>query len=163
MESGIDGSEEQTGNTEEEEVTDMSVAWESLETCRRIYEAHAGPDTDLPLADCRMRLGDVKQHDCMLEDAVMEYDACLHILQECCAPEDRRIAEIQHKLGVAWVSHARTQGSEQQAAKHSRGRPTAKRQKHNRKQPNGRSTTESKRQSRFVNALQVAPRLQELL
>ena len=109
---------EQEGE-EEEEPEDMGIAWEALDVCRRIYETNSGADTDLPLSECYMRLGDVRKYSGLFDGALEEYQKSLDIRTASLEFSNRLIAEVHFQMAVARVDNSRSEGKDVAAEKRS--------------------------------------------
>eukprot|EP00743_Colponemidia_sp_Colp-15_P005569 GILK01005990.1.p1 GENE.GILK01005990.1~~GILK01005990.1.p1 ORF type:complete len:387 (+),score=85.20 GILK01005990.1:44-1162(+) len=86
----------------EEQIEDLQVAWEVLETARLIYSKQ-GPHSNKDLAKTHQRLGDLKQWQENFEAAIEEYTECLKIRTSMDGAGSRSIAETHYLLGLAYM------------------------------------------------------------
>ena len=122
-----DGDVEITRGEEEEEESDMQVAWECLEVARKSYDAYlrdgpsssgaesdaAHPDDDevnLSLAEVYCRLGDLQKFNGNFPGAITEYGECLKIRSAICPVGDRLLSEANYNLAVAHIYNSGEEG-----------------------------------------------------
>ncbi|XP_067004089.2 protein HGV2 isoform X2 [Anabrus simplex] len=102
--------EEQKGDTEGDENTDnddesnLKLAWEVLELAKLIFQrqAEGNPKISLMLAEVYLKLGEVSLEDENYGQAIEDIKSCLKIQTENLPEDDRFVAETFYQLGVAY-------------------------------------------------------------
>lgn len=97
---GEDGDGEPTNGSNNDEPTDLQLAWEVLEIAKLIFEQRdaAGRRS---LSETLIVLGEVSLESENFESAVTDMKAGLEIQKQICKPNDRTLAETYYKLGTA--------------------------------------------------------------
>jgi len=103
---------------------DLQIAWENLETSRRILNQIVSFDQGkkscddsmskemlLDLAQIHSRLGDLSRHNGHYESTIRDYEICCSQRRQCLGVDnngiwDRRIADVEYCLGVAYLLRA---------------------------------------------------------
>jgi len=112
-----DGQSDGGGQGEDEDGSDMQIAWECLETCRRICEAgpmssSAGDDDngelDELLSETLLRLGDLLRFNGQFNDAIAEYQNSLKLKTTLSTDEDvdRDISSTHFMIASAHIYNA---------------------------------------------------------
>ncbi|KAB0793723.1 hypothetical protein PPYR_13343 [Photinus pyralis] len=97
---GDDGDGEPTNGSNDEEPTDLQLAWEVLEIAKLIFEQRDAAGRR-GLSETLIVLGEVSLESENFESAVADMKAGLEIQKEICKPNDRTLAETYYKLGTA--------------------------------------------------------------
>lgn len=90
---------------EDTEPTEMGLAWELLETARRIYEREGGHELDL--AEVREYLGQLSLEDGKFDSAAEELQAALDLYSRNVESDDRRLAEVLYWMAIAFQFNER--------------------------------------------------------
>jgi len=95
--------DEQEGEAEgaEEDLDDLQLAWENLETARGIMEQDKACDKFM-LAKVYLRLGDISQLGENFDQSIKDFAKCLEIREEMCEPSDRRLADVHSALATSY-------------------------------------------------------------
>lgn len=113
---GLQNGDNNQANDEEEdeEVEDIQIAWENIETARLILQTYLDEHSDLTqdersqirrrLAHCYLRLGNCENRKENFTQALTEYNSCLELLQLIENTETSRlIAEICFLMGNTYL------------------------------------------------------------
>lgn len=84
-----------------DDVSNLQLAWEILELAKLIYNRHEGMDLQLKLAETHLKLGEIGMETEQYEQAINDLTRCLQIQKQILIPEDRRLAETFYQLGLA--------------------------------------------------------------
>jgi len=108
-----DGQEQQQPEegADAQNVEDMEIAWENLETARTIMDrlVKEHPDSDklkADLAQIHLRCGDLQRQNSAYEAAIADYTACLKYRQNnsTIAAFSRKIADVHYNLGLVYFN-----------------------------------------------------------
>ena len=94
---------------EEEDLDDLQIAWENLETARHITQRMVDnattsiPDIQLDLAQIHLRLGDLTRANGNHVQAIAEYQTCLDIRQAIFGLYHHKVSEVQFVLAQAYM------------------------------------------------------------
>ncbi|XP_029650157.1 nuclear autoantigenic sperm protein isoform X3 [Octopus sinensis] len=94
-----DEDEHDAGN----DVTNLQLAWESLELAKIIYLKRKDKESQLKAAQAYLKLGEVGLETGLYDLAVEDIKECLKIQKEHLNPEEREIAETYYQLGLVHV------------------------------------------------------------
>ncbi|OQR75440.1 histone-binding protein N1/N2-like [Tropilaelaps mercedesae] len=100
-----DGDKEaQDGIGDEEDVSNLQIAFEVLELAKKIYKRDAEKDPQLYLkaADCLLALGEINLESDTYDRAIEDFEECLRIQQEMLPRDARVMAETNYQLGLAY-------------------------------------------------------------
>lgn len=86
-----------------EDADDLQIAFECLETARRLYEKFPSESSDARLAEIRIRIGDLKRFNNDESGAIEEYKKALDIREVICEPHERDLSEVHFNLAQAYV------------------------------------------------------------
>lgn len=96
-----EGGEAKEGD-DDEEVSNIQLAWEVLELAKIIYERQASDKArDLRLADVFLKLGEVSIEGENYKQAVDDFNNCLELQKKHLAEDDRAMAEAHYQAGIA--------------------------------------------------------------
>jgi len=84
---------------EDEDETDMELAWKMLETARVMYEEDGS--APLELADVLENLGELNTEQSQFEAALTDYNAALVLLETHLDATDRRLASALYSISMA--------------------------------------------------------------
>ena len=84
---------------EDEDETDMELAWKMLETARVMYEEDGS--APLELADVLENLGELNTEQSQFEAALTDYNAALVLLETYLDATDRRLASALYSISMA--------------------------------------------------------------
>ncbi|KAG5876629.1 hypothetical protein JTB14_005045 [Gonioctena quinquepunctata] len=98
-----DDSEEKTEN--DDEPTDLQVAWEVLELAKKIFEK-LGNDGKKNLGETLTVLGEISLESENFEAAINDIKQGLEIQTELFEKDSRTVAETYYKLGVAYATNS---------------------------------------------------------
>ena len=84
---------------EDEDETDMELAWKMLETARVMYEEDGS--APLELADVLENLGELNTEQSQFEAALTDYNAALVLLETHLDATDRRLASVLYSISMA--------------------------------------------------------------
>ncbi|GAB1610718.1 nuclear autoantigenic sperm protein-like isoform X1 [Argonauta hians] len=85
------------------DVTNLQLAWESLELAKIIYIKKKEKDSQLKAAQAYLKLGEVGLETGLYDQAADDIKECLRIQKEYLEPEEREIAETYYQLGLVHV------------------------------------------------------------
>lgn len=85
------------------DVTNLQLAWESLELAKVIYLRKTDKESQLKAAQACLKLGEVGLETGVYDQAVEDIKQCLKIQQQNLEPEEREIAESYYQLGLVHV------------------------------------------------------------
>merc|ERR1712121_493555 len=88
------------GKDEEEDVSNLQLAWEILELAKVIYTRHEKKEMKLKAAEAHLKLGEVCLETEQYETAIDDLNKCLSIQKEHLEPESRLIAETHYQIGL---------------------------------------------------------------
>ena len=103
---------------EQQNVEDMEIAWENLDTARNIVEAMLLRESDdnitaefksklqLDLAQILLREGDLQRMNGRYAEAILDYEGCLQMRKILLPMYDRKIADAQYNLGLSYLSNS---------------------------------------------------------
>jgi len=97
---GGDDGEAAEKPAEEADDDDLEISWMNLEVSAKIYRECEGKG--LELARVLLRLGDVSQASDNFDKSVSDYTECLELRERHCKPHDRRLADVQYSLAMAY-------------------------------------------------------------
>merc|ERR1719233_27120 len=93
--------EEQNENPDEEEVTNLQLAWEMLELAKLVFlKEPITKEKQIKAADCFLTLGEVSLESEAYDAAVDDFNRCLDIQKQHLEDDDRYIAETHYQLGL---------------------------------------------------------------
>ncbi|KAL3274459.1 hypothetical protein HHI36_015845 [Cryptolaemus montrouzieri] len=111
-EDGANGKTEENGGTEStdpkddnDEPTDLQVAWEVLELAKKIFEKK-GSTGKKQLAETLTALGEISLESENFEAAISDMKDGLAIQQEIYSKDSRKVAETCYNLGVAFSTNS---------------------------------------------------------
>jgi tetratricopeptide (TPR) repeat protein len=106
------------GEEEEEQPEDSQIAWENLEAARHILKhmvsTNDSQDLQMDLAQVQLRLGDLQRANGGYPGAIADYQSCLEIRQPILGMYSRKVAQVYHLLGTAYMALA-SEGDKQSA------------------------------------------------
>ncbi|CAE1286696.1 NASP [Acanthosepion pharaonis] len=85
------------------DVTNLQLAWESLELAKIIYLKRKDKESQLKAAQAFLKLGEVGLETGVYDQAIEDIKECLKIQKEYLEPEEREIAESYYQLGLVHV------------------------------------------------------------
>lgn len=88
----------------DDEPTDLQVAWEVLELAKKIYQKR-GDDGKKNLAEALVILGEVSLESENFESAINDIKEGLRMQKELFPDDSRTVAETYYKLGVAYSTN----------------------------------------------------------
>jgi len=90
---------------DDDEVTNLQLAWEVLELARNIFYRQSKKCTDVEnkLAETYLKLGEVSLESENYTQSIEDFCLCLFIRQKNFTPDDRKIAEVHYHLGNAYT------------------------------------------------------------
>ncbi|CAE7393999.1 NASP, partial [Symbiodinium microadriaticum] len=91
---------------EEDEPSDMEIAWEALEVSRKIFETEGDPTHDEFLSEVYEALGDVSRFNGNFQGAIEEYKKCVQLREAALDDSDRLLAQAHYSLAVAYIYNA---------------------------------------------------------
>ncbi|KAF5401347.1 Tetratricopeptide repeat protein [Paragonimus heterotremus] len=99
-EDGEPTEEAKEAEQEDEDVTNLQLAWEVLEVAKRIFVRQNTDESRLKVAECLEKLAEISREKEDYTQAVLDLQECLSI-REAILPEDHRdIAETHYQLGA---------------------------------------------------------------
>ncbi|XP_031556819.1 protein HGV2-like isoform X4 [Actinia tenebrosa] len=103
----MEGGEEEGENveaeqTEEEEPTNMELAWQMLEFARLIFQKKESKEGKLMLAQCHLKLGEIQMEQEQFLNAVEDFLKCLDLQKEHLEPDNRLLAETAYNIGLGF-------------------------------------------------------------
>lgn len=102
-----DDDDEKNENVDEHiagnDVTNLQLAWESLELAKIIYLKRKDKESQLKAAQAFLKLGEVGLETGVYDQAIEDIKECLKIQKEYLEPEEREIAESYYQLGLVHV------------------------------------------------------------
>jgi len=93
--------ENDPNRTQDEDVTNLQLAWEILELSKVIFERQTNEESKLKLAESHLKLGEVSLESDRYDDAIKDFEMCLKIQCEHLEKDSRLIAESHYQIGVA--------------------------------------------------------------
>ncbi|CAN7937205.1 unnamed protein product, partial [Ixodes hexagonus] len=90
---------------DEEEVSNLQLAWEVLELAKIIFEGQAkegNREAQLKVADILLKLGEISLESDNCDQAVEDLGKCLCIQQEMLEADNRQLAETHYQRGLAY-------------------------------------------------------------
>jgi len=88
-------------DNDEESLADIDLAWEVMETARRILSTQTDPKSQILLSDVYSTLGHLQEEQENVDGAISEYKKSLTIRIAQLTDKDRSTAEAHYALGVA--------------------------------------------------------------
>jgi len=88
---------------DEEDVTNLQLAWEVLELAKLIFNRQNSKEIKLKGAEAHLKLGEVGIETAQYDQAIEDLNECLKIQQQYLEPESRLIAETHYQIGIACV------------------------------------------------------------
>lgn len=82
----------------DEDAGDERIAWESLETARKINEQHG--HSNLEQAEVYLTLGDLGLEQSQFDQAKSDLQNALNLYQTSLAADDRRLADVLHRMSL---------------------------------------------------------------
>jgi len=93
--------EEENENPDEEEVTNLQLAWEMVELAKLVFlKSPESKEKQIKAADCFLTLGEVSLESEAYDAAVDDFNKCLEIQRKNLPEDDRYIAETHYQLGL---------------------------------------------------------------
>merc|ERR1712038_1502486 len=86
---------------EEEDVSNLQLAWEILELAKIIYTRHESKEMKLKAAECHLKLGEVGLETEQYETSIRDFEKCLELQMAHLEAESRLIAETHYQIGLA--------------------------------------------------------------
>lgn len=90
---------------EQDEPTDLQVAWEVLELAKKIFEKRAENGKKL-LAECLTTLGEISLESENFEAAIADIKSGLEIQQDILPEDSRLVSETWYNLGMAYSTNS---------------------------------------------------------
>jgi hypothetical protein len=100
------------GGDDEEDLDDLQIAWENLETARRITQLIVDnattsiPEIQLDLSRIHLRLGDLARANGQHFQAIVEYEICLDMRKALFGLYHNKLSEVQFVLAQAYMMFA---------------------------------------------------------
>lgn len=98
-------SQDEGDKEKEEDVSNLQLAWEMLDLARVVYSKQETKEAKLKVADCHLKLGEVSLETDKYEEAINDISECLKIQKDLLDADDRRLAETNYQLGLAYNLH----------------------------------------------------------
>ncbi|CAH8640426.1 unnamed protein product [Heterobilharzia americana] len=88
---------------DEEDVSNLQIAWEVIEVARKIFSQKQDPEDKLNVAECLQKLGEISREKEDYDQAVSDLKECLEIRTAVLGTKDRRVAESHYQLGTTYA------------------------------------------------------------
>ncbi|XP_012539601.1 histone-binding protein N1/N2 [Monomorium pharaonis] len=99
-ENGEADEEDVDKENDEDEINNLQIAWEVLELAKLVLVKRGPPGWKF-LAEAYRLLGEVAMEGSNHESALIDFNACLNLLEKMTPRDHRAIAEIHYQLGLA--------------------------------------------------------------
>merc|ERR1712002_1120397 len=93
--------ENDPNRTQDEDVTNLQLAWEILELSKVIFSRTEDKETQLKLAESHLKLGEVSLETERYDEAITDLETCLKIQCTHLNKDSRLIADTHYQIGVA--------------------------------------------------------------
>jgi len=98
-----EGTTDKDSKDDDDDVTNLQLAWEVLELAKLIFARHNTKEMKLKCAEVHLKLGEVGIENSQYDQAIEDLKECLKIQQQYLEKESRLIAETHYQIGIACV------------------------------------------------------------
>jgi len=98
-----EGTTDKDPKDDDDDVTNLQLAWEVLELAKLIFARHNTKEMKLKCAEVHLKLGEVGIENSQYDQAIEDLKECLKIQQQFLEKESRLIAETHYQIGIACV------------------------------------------------------------